>query len=75
MEDILRLLEVLKKLREDRPFRLLAIGPAPEFREKTPADELLTFPMEAIDSTKGPDSWQGDHEAWNRALDPVWWGG
>ena len=69
MDEILRLLKLLRKLRKGRPFRLLAVGPDPTFRETSDIEELLTFPMEAIDSMKGPDSWQGDHEAWDRALD------
>lgn len=68
MKEILTLLDVLRDQRAGWPFQLLAVGPDPAFRTGPIDPKLRTFPIEQIDSSQGPDSWQGDHEVWDLAL-------
>ena len=65
MEEILRLHDLLCRIRGRRPFLLLATGPDPEFRNDPGVAGLATCWMPEVDSSQGPDSWQGDDTVWD----------
>ncbi|RLE18140.1 MAG: hypothetical protein DRJ61_14100 [Acidobacteria bacterium] len=65
MKEILRLHDLLCRIRDRRPFLLLATGPDPEFREDPGVADLATCWIPKVDSSQGPDSWQGDDRAWD----------
>lgn len=65
MEEILALHKLMREIRGRRPFLLLACGPDPEFRREPGIENLACCWMPEIDSTRGPDSWQGSHAAWD----------
>ena len=65
MKEILRLHDLLLRIRDRRPFLLLAMGPDPEFRNDPGVAGLATCWMPKVDSSQGPDSWQGEDRAWD----------